>query len=321
VLRVGANYNHWVAPYGKRFYVGRRTDLETASFSIVDEHSFGRLLLDGGFRYQRTYINEYGAFNIDGSGGAFRNVDPIMDTWDSPQISGSIGATFNFTDRIAFRGNFLTGAIEPRSGTLTIDLQEPETEHRTMLDAGIQTSHEHYGDFSIVAFYIRQSDAIVLTGETEDLNGRILELYTNRDQDTTGLEFEYRSRPLYEKIKLLFNLTAMNPRARNDEGSMTRDIEKPRVILGMGIEGVQWNFDYNFFWKFVSGYESSRFASSYQPLGDYNTFDLTVGHPLGSYENTRIYLELTNLTDNNYSTVVGYPDYGLTFQVGIRQKF
>jgi hypothetical protein len=83
VLRIGANYNNWIAPYGKRFYTGRRTHLETASFTLVDEHSFGRLLLDGGFRYQRTYIDEYGAFNIEGSGSAFTSVEPIMDTYGS----------------------------------------------------------------------------------------------------------------------------------------------------------------------------------------------------------------------------------------------
>ncbi len=323
VLRIGANYNNWIAPYGKRFYVGKRTHLETASFSIVDEHSFGRLILDGGFRYQRTYINEYGAFNIDGSGGPFINVDPVTDTWDAPLLSGSFGATYFLTNHVALRGNFLTGSIEPRTGTLTVDLEEPETEHRTMVDAGVQLEKEKVGEFSLVGFYILQSDAIVLSGETEEVNGRIMELYLNRDQDTAGVEFEFKSRPLYEKIHFLFNVTAMNPRARSDDESMERDIEKPRVILGAGVLGKQWNLDYNFFWKYVSGYESSRFASPPvpQPLGDFHTFNLTIGHPLGRYENTRVYLELTNLTDNEYSTVVGYPDYGRSFRVGIRQSF
>jgi outer membrane cobalamin receptor len=325
VLRIGANYNHWIAPYGKRFFSGRRTDLETASFTLVDEHSFGRLVLDGGFRYQRTYINEYGAFNIDGSGGAFRNVEPIMDTWDSPQLSGSFGATYSLSDQVALRGNFLTGAIEPRSGSLVQiaedEFETPKTEHRIMVDTGIQVNKEEIGEFSLVGFYIRQSDAIVLTGDTveDESTGSYIELYENRDQDTTGIEFEYKSRLLYDKINLLFNLTAMNPRARSDSGSMERDTEKPRVVLGMGLMGKQWNLDYNFFWKYVSGYESSRFASSLQPLGDFHTFNLTFSHPLGSFENTRIYLDLTNITDNHYSTVVGYPDYGRSFTVGIRQ--
>jgi outer membrane cobalamin receptor len=284
-------------------------------------------VLEGGSRYQRTYIKEYGAFNIDGGGGAFRNVDPITDTWDSPQLSGSLGVTYFLTNRVALRSNFLAGAMEPRTGTL-VEIEEdlfetPKTEHRTMLDGGIQANKDEIGEFSVVGFYVRQSDAIVLSGDTveDELTGSFTELYKNQDQDTMGIEFEYKSRPLFEKLKFQFNLTLMNPRARNDAGSMERDIEKPRVIIGSGILGKQWKLDYNFFWKYVSGYESSRFASKFHPLGNFHTFNLTLGHRLGQSENIRVYLEWTNLTDNRYSTVVGYPDYGRSFLIGIRQQF
>jgi outer membrane cobalamin receptor len=81
--------------------------------------------------------------------------------------------------------------------------------------------------------------------------------------------------------------------------------------------------DYNLLWKYVSRYESSRFASPAvpQPLGDFHTLNLTVGRPLGHYGNTRVYMEITNLIDSFYSTVVGYPDYGRSFRLGIRQGF
>jgi outer membrane receptor protein involved in Fe transport len=322
VFRVGANYNHWVAPYGKRFYVGRRSDLETVSVTAADEHSFGRLLLDGAFRYQQTYINEYGAFNINGSSGGFGNVEPIVDVWEPPQLSGSFGATYYLTNRISVRGNFLAGIIEPRRGSLTVDFEEPLNEHRNMLDAGFGLLQDGLGEFSLTGFYIRQKDAIVLTGETEDVNGRITELYDNRDQDSLGLEFEFKSRPIFEGTNFFFNITAMSSRAEL-EGSMQRDPEKPRVIIGGGILGKRSRFDYNLFWKFVSAYKSSRFASPpvLQPLGDYHTLNLTLGYSLGSSERIRVYLEMTNLTDRRYSTVVGYPDYGRRLQVGIRQSF
>jgi outer membrane receptor protein involved in Fe transport len=323
VLRAGANYNHWVAPYGKRFFSGRRSDLETVSVSILDEHSFGRLVLDGGMRYQRTYINEYGAFNIDGSAGGLGKVTPIKDMWEPAQLSGSLGATYFLTNRVSLRGNFLAGAIEPRRGTLTVDMKEPATEHRTMLDAGVQIVRDRIGEFSLVGFYIKQDDAIVLSGSTATLNGRIMELYKNQDQDAKGLEFDFRSRPFFQSNNLFFNITAMSSRARLEDGSMSRDPEKPRVLLGAGIMGKRWHLDYNFFWKFVSAYESSRFAadSAAHPLGDFHTLNLTLGHSFGHEENIRVYLEMINLADNRYSTVVGYPDYGRRFQLGIRHKF
>lgn len=321
VLRIGANYNHWVAPYGKRFYTGRRSDLETHSISVLDEHSFGRLVLDGGMRYQRTYINEYGAFNINGSASGFGNVTPITNVWEPPQFSGSLGATYFLTDRFSLESNFLIGVIEPRRGSLTEEYVEPLNEHRTMVDAGVHFIQDQIGEFSMTGFYIRQKNAIVLTGTTADVNGRITEFYENRDQDSVGLEFEFQSPQFFDSNNLFFNLTAMRSRARLG-GSLERDIEKPQAIIGAGILGKRWEFDYNLFWKYVSGYESNRFAysSEYQPLGDFNSLNLTLGHSFGSNEKVRVYLEITNLTDSLYSTVVGYPDFGRRFRVGIRQK-
>jgi outer membrane receptor protein involved in Fe transport len=288
----------------------------------VDEHSFGRLVLDGGLRYQRTYINEYGAFNIDGTSTMFKKVAPIVNQWEPAQISGSLGAAYHFTQRLSLRGNFLAGSVEPRRGSLTVDLEAPKTEHRTMVDAGLRLVRERYGEFSLVGFLIRQDDAIALSGTTRNVNGRIMELYVNRDQDSKGVEFEFRSRAFFESIHGFFNVTAMKARARLD-GSMSRDPEIPQVILGSGILGKWRALDYNFFWKFISAYESARFTEPAvpQPLGDFHSLNLNVGYSLGRNEKIRVYGEMTNLTDSRFSTVVGYPDYGRRFLVGVRQIF
>ncbi len=322
VLRIGGNYNHWIAPYGKRFFSGRRSDLETSSLAVVDEHSFGRLLLDGGLRYQRTYINEYGAFNIEGTAQGFNKVPSILNQWEPGQISGSLGATYYLTNGVSLQANFVNGSVEPRRGTLTTDLREPATERRTMVDAGVRTILDQVGELSIVGFFIKQKNAIALSGTTKNLNGRVMELYVNRDQDSKGVEIEYRCRPIFENMSFFVNLTAISPRARLS-GSMTRDPEIPRIIMGGGVTGKSHSFDYNLFWKFVSAYSSARFADPPipQPLGDFNCFNLNVGRLLGGGERTRVYLEITNLADSRYLTVVGYPDYGRRIQLGIRQSF
>jgi outer membrane receptor protein involved in Fe transport len=322
VVRVGANYNHWIAPYGKRFYSGRRSDLETYSVAVVDEHSFGRLVLDGGLRYQRTYINEYGAFSIDGTSTMFKKVPSIVNQWEPAQLSGSLGATYSLTEKLSLRGNFLTGVVEPRRGTLTVDLEEPETEHKTMVDVGLRLVRDRIGEFSLVGFLINQDNAIALSGTSMTVDGRIMELYVNRDQDSKGVEFEFKSRPFFENINFFFNATAMHSRARLQE-SMSRDPEIPQVIIGSGILGTKRAFDYNIFWKFISAYQSGRFADldMLQPLGDFHSLNVNIGYSLGKREQIRVYVEATNLTDSRYSTVVGYPDYGRRFQLGIRQIF
>jgi outer membrane receptor protein involved in Fe transport len=325
VIRAAVNYNHWIAPYGKRWYTGRRSELETHSVSLLDEHSFGKLVLDSGLRYQRTYIDEYGAFNIGGSATGFSKAAAIKDIWEHPQFSGSLGATYYLAKNVSLRGSLLSGMVESRTGTIKrigTTYAEPETEHRTMVDAGVAVGKEPIGDFTLTGFILRQKDAIVLSGATATMNGVVTELYDNRDQDTKGIEFDFRSRPVFGNHSVFFNLTAMKARMLQ-QGSMARDPEKPQMVLGAGIMGSKYGFDYNFFWKYVSAYRSLRFAEPavLQPLGDFHALNLSISRCMGQKERTRAYLEITNLADTVYSTVVGYPDYGRRFVFGIRQGF
>ncbi len=75
--------------------------------------------------------------------------------------------------------------------------------------------------------------------------------------------------------------------------------------------------------KQVSKFENKRFAEKGlppQPLGNYLTFDTIIGWNLSNtLYSMRIYLEIKNITDIHYSTVVGYPDYGRRIMVGVRQ--
>jgi len=68
-LRAGVQYNHWVCPDGKRYFVGKRMDVETWSGVIVDEHQWDRLTVDGGLRVTRSYYRDYTDNTIDTLGG------------------------------------------------------------------------------------------------------------------------------------------------------------------------------------------------------------------------------------------------------------
>jgi len=340
VLRVGGLYNHWIAPNGKRFYIGRRSDLETISAVIVDEHRFGPLSLDAGVRWAKTYINEYGAFNINGSPKGFNKVSPVKDEWEPSIFNGSLGAAYYPSKSLSFHLNLASGYIQPRRGTLDVNLKEPENERRVKLDLGVRTMQERIGQLSLVGFLTQQRDAIVLSEKTEELDGRIMELYMNRDQNQLGVEFEVRTVPLFDVAEIFFNATAMRSRAesfvfvakeelrrkRYTKGEMERNEELPRFIAGGGIYASKSNIDLNILAKFVSSYESTRFVATKegtpptpQPLGDFLALNANIGWSFGKKHRTRFYLEVENLTDRAFSTVVGYPDYGRRFTVGMRK--
>jgi len=328
VLRVGGLYNHWVAPNGKRFYVGRRADVETFSAVMVDEQRWGATIVDVGLRWAKTRLNEYGGFNIDGSAKGFGQVPGVVDQWEPAVWTGTLGAARYLSENLSLHFNLAAGHVRPRRGSLDVDLAEPKNERQIKLDVGLRPVIPGFGRLAIVGFFVGQQEAIVLSGRTAEVEGRVMELYLNRNQTQLGVELEGRSEPLLGgPVSLMLNLVAMHSRAELD-GEMRRNRELPRAIASAGVYVEKSGFDLNLFWKYISSYESTRFAAGIggepplpQPLGDFVTWGGTGGWSLGPQGGTRLYVKGENLTDQRFSTVVGYPDFGRRFTVGLRRIF
>jgi outer membrane cobalamin receptor len=110
-----------------------------------------------------------------------------------------------------------------------------------------------------------------------------------------------------------------------EDGQMKINTEFPEAIINGGVIYAKSRFDFNIYFKYVSKFESPRFvpqvpgeSTIYAPLGEYFTSDMTTGYTIGSNRSIRIYLKIQNLTDKNYSTVAGYPDFGRRFYLGAR---
>lgn len=321
VLRFGGLYNNWVAPNGKRFYTGRRCDLGTYSAVLVDQHEFGRLTVDAGLRWARTWIDEYGAFNIDGSAGGFETVEQVVDQWEPSVFTAGMGASWALDHGISLLFNLSHGSVKPRAGTLDTGLKTPSTERRTKLDFGVSAVGMGISMLTATGFYVRQDDAIVLSGETETVGGREPELYLNRDQEQLGLELDARSLPIAGRFRLFGNLTAMRSRLR--DGGMKKNAELPGLISGAGVYYTSGRVDATLLWKYVSGYESARFAASGRSelLGDFHDLGLTAGYTFGDRPTVRCYAEVRNIGNDRYSTTVGWPDYGRRYTLGARANF
>jgi outer membrane receptor protein involved in Fe transport len=327
ILRLGGFYNHWVAPNGKRFYFGNRCDVETFSTVLVDEHRIGSLLLDAGVRWTRNYLNEYAkaydSYNLDGSPQIFTGLETIKNQWERPHLTYTLGGVYYISNFISVNTNISYNTIQPRTGALDVDLEEPEDEKQLKIDLGIQAYPTHIGRFSLTGFYTKRSNAIVLSGNTYEMEGRIIELYKNQDRDKYGIEFTYQSEPIIDIARIFFNITAMKPRARI-EGGYVRNEEVPMLIGGGGIYAKSRNIDLNIFWKYISSYQSSRFVPGSlgpQPLGDFFNLDLTLGWSLDKEHHSRLYMKGHNLFDSKFSTVVGYPDFGREFNLGLSYIF
>jgi iron complex outermembrane receptor protein len=323
-LRFGGLYNRWIAPNGKRFYTGKKCDTETYSAVIVDEQRIGQLTLDGGIRWTKTYMNDYGAFNIEGDGASFKNVTPIKDEWEPAILQGSFGASFRAGHFFSVYFNSAAGQVKPRQGALDINLAEPVNETRYKFDMGIVRNFTNSGKVSLNVFSVIQKNAIALSGKTyvdTELN-LTRELYVNRDQEQSGVEFELVGNNLLNTFQPFLNFTVMKS-LMDEDGNMVENRENPKFIMAGGAFVNKSSFDLNILAKYVSAFETNRFApttSGPQPLGNYMTIDFTAGYTTKGRVPVRFYIKSRNLADNHFSTVIGYPDFGRMIFAGIQLK-
>ena len=320
-LRFGGLYNRWIAPEGKRFYLGKRCDTETFSGVIVDEHQLGHFTFDAGIRWTKAYLNDYAAFNIEGEGGQFKNVTPITDTWEPGIFQSNLGITWRPGNKLSFYFNAAAGEIKPRRGALNEDLEELKNETRIKIDISAIRKIGLTGKMSVTAFGILQEDAIALSGKTnKDLvTGIIRELYVNRGQNQAGIEYELVTPRLFNLVNPFVNFTLMKSEMKKD-GSMIRNLENPVFISSAGLYLDKKGIDLNILCKYVSRFENQRFASvtaGPQPLGDFVSVDMTGGYSFRGKIPVRCYFKVKNLTDKRYFTVIGYPDFGRMIYLGM----
>lgn len=321
ILRFGGLYSRWIAPNGKRFYTGKRCDTETYSAVITDEHKSGSVTIDGGIRWTRTYLRDYGAFNIEGDGSQFKTVTPVENEWEPALIQATLGAAWEITGKLSFYLNSAVGQVKPRQGSLTEELTVPLNEARVKIDLGAIRKIAGNGKIAAALFSVIQKNAIALSGTTwldPETNIR-RELYINRDQQQWGIELDMTSPELFGFLRPFANFTLMRSEMA-EGGEMVTNRENPAIIAGGGLYMQKKGFDLNIFFKYVSEFENDRFVAAEdgpQPLGDFLIFDINGGYTTGWKIPVRFFFKVRNLTDLRYSTVNGYPDYGRLIYGGI----
>jgi hypothetical protein len=321
-----------VAPNGKRFYSGERCDLATYSGVIVAEKSAERLKWDVGYRLSQTHINDYAAFNIDGTRGGLKDVTPVTDVWEEPVHNLSAGAGCYLAEGRSLHVNVAAGHVEPRPGTLTTDFEEPGNETRVKLDLGLALAlpggggAAGGGKLSATTFYVYQDEAIVLSGTTYESppgSGIWYELYLNRDQDQYGIELDARAPRSPAGVSWFANVVAMASR-KQEGGEYVRNLEVPQVIAGAGVEVARGDLAASVLLKYVSEYENTRFLPSGEPpapLGDFFDIGLALTWAFGPLKKHTAFVTVDNLADEEYSTVPGYPNSGRKFTAGVRSRF
>lgn len=330
VLRISVLYNNWVAPFGKRFYSGKRTAIQTLSAAIADEHAFGPLSVDLGVRWLKEYLDEYAMYNVDGTaiGGRRTALTPIEDEWRKSVFNGTLGLRYQLPVGIGLFAHGAAGVVTPPPGMVDENWDDLENEMQVKADGGARWAIENIATLTATGFYNYRGNGIATTTQWDsvvvDDDTLLLPIYENADMTTAGIELEARSARIADIAQAFVNASFMNHR-KNIDGEYEDDTEKPQAIVGGGLNLTMGGFDVNIYGKYVSDYESARFALGGDTigLGDYSTIDLSAGYTytLDNGQSIRISVAVNNLSDERYSTVVGYPDYGREFTVGLKYSY
>ena len=320
VVRIGLQYNHWVSPDGKRFFVGNRMDVETFSVVAMDEHRWEKLEIDGGVRATRSYYHDYvdTTFNVAGQKLTGR---AISDEWADPAVTGTLGAKYRVDDDITLYSHAAVGRVDAPPGAVSDGAAGLDAENRTLLDGGVRLGNERVGVFSAGLFVAVRDSAVVLDATQVTEDGDTFNTYLNKDIRQYGLELEARSARITNTLRLFCSLTVMeSEQASGDDWNAYREI--PNTIAEFGVLADYGRLDFSIFGKYVGKYENKRFAENgeYQPLGDFVDLNVTAGVTLNREKAARVYVSLENVLDDEYSTVVGYPDYGFQVFAGIRSE-
>lgn len=327
-LRIGFLYNRWVAPDGKRYYVGRTCNVHTWSGVIASEQKVGRFLFDGGLRLISGYIVEFGGFGIEGSSTGFQDVKPIEDQFAPFEWQSVFGASYIMSASTSLHYNFSGGIIAPRKGSVNENGISPMNETRLQHDLGFRYRSDSRNEISVSTFYTQRKDALELSGETFTTeNGLLMELYKNMDKQSYGIELTTKLNMPFMRSFLFANATLMKGENEIDD-KMVRDSNLPNVILNTGVLFDYAGFDANLYINYTGPYTNNRFVNRTWieqngdfPLGDFLAVDFTAGYTFDSKFTARIFIEVKNLLDKKYLTVAGYPDPGRLFFAGIKINF
>lgn len=324
-LRFGGLFNRWVSPTGKRFYVGNPADIRTYSGVIVDDHDFGRLDTSIGYRYTREHWREFGGFNVEGSPRPSLIDVTIEDEWSDPLHTGNLGASYELTTDVCLFGNLGWGQIAAQPGMLTgtdpNDLSIPDTENRWKFDLGVRKHFAELGQASLTGFFVRRDNAAILTGETVPIGGEDVGLFEEADRKNYGVELNLRSRRFANGLQCFFNATIMETE-RSVDGDWEDDEEVPNVVLGGGLSYLFDRFEAALFAHHLAEYENERFLPSGSDpvaLGDFTDIKGIVTYHYDA--TTELYVRVDNITDDEYSTVAGYPNDGTQVFGGLVKRF
>ncbi|MDX9978895.1 MAG: TonB-dependent receptor plug domain-containing protein [Lentisphaeria bacterium] len=325
VLRFGGSLAHLDNPTGKLYFTNMELREREYSLFAQDEWEVlpNRLTLDGGVRWDRTYLKN----GVLGNGPGF--VLPasgapaaIEDTWEKPNLSWSVGASLRLTERQSATARFAVAQQSAgsrflvRSGKPAIEDTE---EQRAEL--GYRFRMDPRFDFTVTGFWSSVGNGLLYDGRDKAGNS----YWANADFERLGVELVAEGK-LTETLGYFANFLWTHARVEPANGDESRDDAIPRWQAGAGLRYAEGAWRGSCALKYTNEYQSFFGTVPYgtlYDLGDYWLMDANVAYliPTVSGIEYEIYGGVRNGFNERYETVPGFPDPGAILYAGVAVRW
>jgi len=299
------------------------TNISVFTGTLIDEHNFGRLSVNGGVKLMQNYYKRY----APGSASIY-----ITNQWQPITVSLNAGASYKISSD--FIANLLLnkGIVKaPTDGIQRTIVAKDTTfsaladENRFNVDLGIVKYIKNVGELTLTGFYINRKNAYEFTGNLYyDSQGIQREYLHNVDLRTFGVEFNWNSAKFFEILTT--NLSGTYMSTTNVSNGLSTTYERaPTTMLNGSLNATKYGFTFSVFGKYTSRYIGDSFlikttSTTKVWVGDYVNVDLSLGYAIPKTK-VSVYGRVINIGDVRYTTVSPvYPDYGRQFSVGARIK-
>jgi iron complex outermembrane receptor protein len=254
-------------------------------------------------------------------------------------LSGSLGATYQATDKLFFRSNLAAAYRTPNLAELTskgqhesrYEIGNPDLAPEKSFEADASL-HYHADNLTIDAagFYNTIQDYIFISSTTDTTeDGLPVYLYGQNHAGLFGFEAGIHVHPAHLKwLHLLTTFSAVN--GRQKDGEYLPFIPAHKIFLEIRVEKEQLAFLHHIYLTLSTTMvlDQKRVASEETPTNGYALFDLLLGGRIPVKEQMlTLGFGITNLFDATYrdhmSTLrdVGYCDPGRNFTVMLKVPF
>jgi outer membrane receptor protein involved in Fe transport len=229
------------------------------------------------------------------------------------------------TPELSLFGNIGWGQITAQPGMYMLtdsnDFVRPDTENRWKFDLGLRREIERWGQVTVTGFFVHQDNTAIVVNDVNTVDGDLVAIFEEADRKNYGVEVEFRSRRFENGLQFFVNATAMETE-RTFDGDWEEDEEVPNFIVGGGFSYLLDKFEIALFARHLNEYENERFlpgGSDPVPLGDFTEINGILRYHWSP--TTELFVQVDNITDDEYSTVAGYPNDGTHIFGGVVKRF